>query len=154
MRFGTTKKLMNENSSKDHSKIVFVAFDWKDYNGMVEEYERAYQELQPYIRSKTDNESQLGMFMQANDISEWINNLTEDASTPSEAIEVADDVITDEFENAGVFVYPDPFLEGSDTYGWILSTAPLTEEERDIAAREYWGFDEDGNSLDDEEDEQ
>lgn len=41
-------------------------------------------------------------------------------------------------EPLGVFVYEDPSLEGSDSYGYIFSNSPLTDEMLNVIGDEEY----------------
>lgn len=44
-------------------------------------------------------------------------------------------------ESEGYKVYEDPSLEGSDTFGWVISKKDLSKKQLQNASNEHWGND-------------
>lgn len=48
--------------------------------------------------------------------------------------------LIDALETFGVHMYPDPNIDGGDTYGFILSKEEMSEDDLQTASDKYWGI--------------
>lgn len=51
----------------------------------------------------------------------------------------SEEELTEALAPFGLFVYPDPQCEGSDSYGYILSERALTRDEITVLSEDEWG---------------
>lgn len=150
------KKTMNE--AKQPVKAIdyeAVSYNWRDADEFIAEWTRVLKSI-----SKKDSEFRY-KFMKSKAVTKHggtIESFLEEMIGEWNSFVVAgmtDDII--EFmEMLNYNVYEDPFLDGSATFGYIISRNELSDEQLNEISDDLWGFayerdpDEDDGGYEDE----